>query len=192
MTRESPGCYESSIFPLSRHPQIAPARVIDASSLLASVVFLVRDGFEPNHTPSPFIIGDRDVIHLAIGRRAVPVLNVGRANDRLAFIDRSHRLSFFPIKPSAAYDNESLSCRMCVPVASRTRFERHAADRIIIALCFLSKHLEMHLACKIIGWCRFAFPENAFAFVFCRFHFCFLRLLTAAREGRQECDCTKY
>src|SRR6266404_1612193 len=161
-------------------------------SLLASAVFLVRDGFEPNHTASPFIIGDRDVIHLAVGRRTVPVLNVGRANDRLAFIDRFHRLSFFLIKPFAADDNESLSCRMCVPVASRTRFERHAADRIIIALCFLSEHLEIHFACKIIGWCRFPFRENAFAFGFCWFHFCFLRLLTAAREGRKECDCTEY
>src|SRR5690242_14648120 len=126
-------------------------------SLPVSVVFLVLDRFEPNHTPNPFIIGDRDVIHLAIGGCAVPVLNVGRANDRLAFIDRFHRLSSFLIKPSPADDNESLSRRMCVPVASRTGFERHAADRIIIALCLLSQHLEMHLACKIIGWSEFAF-----------------------------------
>src|SRR6185369_12052773 len=60
---------------------------------------------------------------------------------------------------------------MCVPVASCARLERHAADRIIIAFCFLSEHLQIHSAGKIIGWSFFAFWKNALAISFCRFHF---------------------
>ena len=66
----------------------------------------------------------------------MPMLNVGSANDRLAFAHRFDCLSLFLIKASAADDDESLSRRVGVPVAPRTRLERHAADRVVIALLF--------------------------------------------------------
>src|SRR6185369_2986636 len=147
-----------------------PDNCVNSSSrgslLRAAVVFLVRHRFEPHYTAGTSSIGDRDVIHLAIRRRAVPVLNVGRANDRLASVDRLHRLSSFLITPAAADHNESLARRMFVPVASCTRLKGHAANRIIIALGFLREHLQIHGAGEIIGWSLFAFWKNELAICF--------------------------
>src|SRR5215213_4245297 len=61
-------------------------------------------------------------------RRAVPVLDVGITDDCIAFVDRLDGLAFFLIKPFAVDNDQSLSRRMRVPIASSTRLERYAGD----------------------------------------------------------------
>ena len=85
----------------------------------AGVVFFVCYWFEPNHPAIAFIISDGDVRHLALRRRAVPMLDVGITDDGLAFVDRLNRFAFFLIKPFACDDDESLPCRMRVPITRR-------------------------------------------------------------------------
>ena len=99
-----------------------------------SVIFFVRDGLEPNDTDIAFVVGDGDVAHSTVGRRAVPVFDVRAANDDIAFVKRFDGFAFFLIKPSAAGYEQNLSRRMRMPVASRAGFKGHAADDVIVVL----------------------------------------------------------
>ena len=58
----------------------------------------------------------------------VPVLDVGITDDCIAFVDRFDGLAFFLIKAFAVDNDQSLSRRMRVPIASSTRLERYAGD----------------------------------------------------------------
>ena len=97
-------------------------------SFAAGFVFIISYRLEPNHTAIAFIISDGDVRHLTFRRRAVPVLDVGLTDDCVTFVDRFDGLAFFLINPLAVDDEQSLSRRMRVPIASSTRLERYAGD----------------------------------------------------------------
>src|SRR5215217_6215059 len=145
--------------------------------LRAGVIFIICYRLQPNHSAFARIVSYGNVRHLHFRRCAVPVFDVGATDDRLSFVNGFDRLSFLLIKPFTVDDDQSLSCGMCMPIASRAWLERHAAEGVMIAFGFLCQPMKVHRSCKIIRRCSFAFRENTtFVFVLCGFHFSFLRI----------------
>lgn len=102
--------------------------MLPAALFYHAVVFLIGNPIQPNHHAILGIGTDGDMRKPAIGRCAVPMHQIGRYGNHIAFVQYPNRFAFFLVIAGAFGTKQYLPTGVGMPVIARARLKYYVAN----------------------------------------------------------------